>query len=262
MTHNYQYTMALKALREVQAELGQEQAQGQTLFPALPDILEEIGPMAPNALLFGIAADGLPLMLDLRDGRPGPLLVLADRGSGKTAFLQFLAGVTDRLLAADTARYAVLTDFPDEWHDFETAPQCLGVTPAYDDAVGPFLYQLACQVETADRSQSATAILLLFDGLDAALHMDGAAQENLRYLLETGPQAGVWPIVSVNAASAMHIPAWLSCFRTRIYGRISHPDVAAELTPIPGAGLSTLFPAAQFCLRQRSHWLRFWLPGF
>ena len=68
-------------------------------------------------------------------------------------------------------------------------------------------------------------------------------------------------MVSVNAARAAKLPEWLACFRTRIYGRISHPGLAEELTPIPGAGLNTLFPGAQFCMRQKGHWLRFWLPS-
>ncbi len=261
MPLNYQFTLALKALREVQAELGQEPAPGQTLFPGLPDVLDELDPLPPEALLFGIAADGLPLMLNMRDPSTGPLLVLADRGSGKTAFLQFLAHAANRLLSSDKIRYAVLTDFPDEWRDFESAPHCLDVIPAYDESAGQLLYELACQAEAAGAEPASPAILLLFDGLDSALHMDSAGQENLRYLLECGPQASLWPIVSANAARAATLPEWLALFHTRIYGRITHPDVAAELTPLPGAGLNTLFPGAQFCLRQKSHWLRFWLPS-
>jgi hypothetical protein len=261
MPRNYQFTLALQALREVQAELGQDPVPGQTLFPGLPDVLDELDPLPPDALLFGIAADGLPLMLNMRDARTGPLLVLADRGSGKTAFLQFLAHAANRLLSNNSVRYSVLTDFPDEWRDFESAPQCLGVIPAYEESASPLLYELACQAEAAGTKPTGPAILLLFDGLDSALHMDMAGQENLHYLLECGPQAGLWPIVSANSARAAKMPEWLSHFRTRIYGRISHPDVAAELTPLPGAGLNTLFPGAQFCLRQKSHWLRFWLPS-
>src|SRR5258708_17490487 len=118
MPLNYQFTLALKALREVQAELGQEPVPGQTLFPGLPDVLDELAPLPPEALLFGIAADGLPLMLNMRDSSTGPLLVLADRGSGKTTFLQFLAHAVNRLLSSDKVRYVTMTDFPDAWRDF------------------------------------------------------------------------------------------------------------------------------------------------
>ncbi len=257
MPINYQFTLALKALREIQAEQGLGPAPGKTLFPDLADVLEQIGAVPPDALLFGVASDGLPLLLNLRDGAPGPLLVLADQGSGKTMFLQVVARAASGLLAPERVRYAVLTDFPDEWDGFENEMHCLGVYPAYDGSAIELLYDLACQAEAG---MAETAVLLLFDGLDSILHMDQVGQENLRYLLECGPRAGIWPMVSVNAARAAKLPGWLACFRTRIYGRISHPGLAEELTPIPGAGLNTLFPGAQFCLRQKSHWLRFWLP--
>jgi hypothetical protein len=258
MSINYQFTLALKALREIQEERGQAPASGKMLFPGLSDVLEQIGSIPSDQLLFGVASDGLPLLLNLRRASPGPLLVLADQGSGKTLFLQVLARAASRLLSIDRVRYAVLTDFPDEWDGFENEPHCLGVYPAYDSSTIDLLYELACQAEAGAEQ---AAVLLLFDGLDSALHIDPIGQENLRYLLEYGPQAHIWPIVSVNAARAAKLPEWLSYFRTRIYGRISHPDVAEELTPLPGAGLNTLFPGAQFCMRQKSHWLRFWLPS-
>ena len=258
MSINYQFTLALKALREIQEERGQQTAPGEPLFPGLADVLEQSGAVPPDALLFGVASDGLPLLLNLRDGRSGPLLVLADQGSGKTMFLQVLARAVGRLLSAERVRYAVLTDFPNEWDGFETEPHCLGIYPAYDDPAIELLYELACQAEA---SVPSVSVLLFFDGLDSALHIDPVGQENLRYLLAYGPQARIWPVVGVNAARAAKLPEWLSYFRTRIYGRISHPGLAEELTPIPGAGLNTLFPGAQFCLRQKSHWLRFWLPS-
>lgn len=258
MPINYQFTLALKALREIEQERGQQPAPGQKLSPGLADVLEQVGAIPPDALLFGIASDGLPLLLNLRDGAPGPLLVLADQGSGKTMFLQVLARAASGLLSPDRVRYAVLTDFPDEWDGFESEAHCLGIYPAYKSSAIELLYELACQAEAG---AAKTAVLLLLDGLDSALHIDPVGQENLRYLLEYGPQAHIWPMVSVNAARAAKLPEWLACFRTRIYGRISHPGLAEELTPVPGAGLNTLFPGAQFCLRQKGHWLRFWLPS-
>ena len=163
MPINYQFTLALKALREIQKEQGHEPAPGQTLFPDLAGVLEQIGSIPRDALLFGIASDGLPLLLNLRDGAPGPLLVLADQGSGKTMFMQLLARAASRLLSPDRVRFAVLTDFPDEWDGFESGPHCLGVYPAYDASTIELLYELACQAEAGPAD---TAILLLFDGLN------------------------------------------------------------------------------------------------
>ncbi len=258
MDINYQFTLALRALHDIQQEEQQEQTPGLTLFPNLPNAVKKIGKIPPDALLFGIASDGLPLLLNLRNANPGPLLVVADQGSGKTLFLQLLARAVKQLLSPTRVRYAVLTDFPDEWDGFQSGPHCLGIYPTYHSTAIDLLYELACQAETG---ASATSTVLLFDGLDTTIKMDPLGQENLRYLLAYGPQACIWPIVSINATRAAQLPNWLSLFRTRVYGRTVNPDLADELTPIPGAGLNTLFPGAQFCMRQKSHWLRFWLPS-
>ena len=258
MDINDQFTLALRALREIQQEEHREIVPGQMLFPGLTNTLKQIGSIPPDALLFGIASDGLPLLLNLRNSRPGPLLALADQGSGKTLFLQLLARAASRLLSPNRVRYAVLTDFPDEWDGFQSGPHCLGIYPTYHSTAIDLLYELACQAETG---ASATSIILLYDGLDSAIRMDPLGQESLRYLLAYGPQACIWPMMSANAARAAQLPDWLSLFRTRVYGRISNPELADELTPLPGAGLNTLFPGAQFCMRQKSHWLRFWLPS-
>lgn len=260
MDINYQFTLALKALREIEQEQrqGRPSSGGKTLFPNLADVLKQIGHVPPNALLFGIASDGLPLLLNLRNASPGPLLALADQGSGKTLFLQLLARAAARLLSPERVRYAVLTEFPDEWDGLQNEPHCLGIYPTYHSTAIDLLYNLACQAEAG---ASETSTILLCDGLDGILRVDPLGQENLRYLLENGPQAFVWPVVSLGAARAVELPDWMAFFRTRIYGRIADMEVADELTPIPGAGLNTLFPGAQFCMRQKSHWLRFWLPS-
>lgn len=259
MEINYQFSLALKALREIQQEEHLETSPGQALFPGLADVLKQIGSIPPDALLFGIASDGLPLLLNLRNASPGPLLILADQGSGKTLFLQLLARATTRMLSPERVRYAIITPFPDEWDGFQSGPHCLGIYPTYHQTALDLLHELACQAEAGITEIST---ILLLDGLDSALNTDDIAmQENLRYLFECGPQAGIWPMVSVNATLAVDLPDWLAFFRTRAYGRIANSELAEELTPIPGAGLGTLFPGAQFCLRQKSHWLRFWLPG-
>ena len=58
------------------------------------DLLASVGDIPKNSVLFGIARDGLPLLLHLRDPRPGPILVTGDQGSGKTAFLTAMLRTT------------------------------------------------------------------------------------------------------------------------------------------------------------------------
>ncbi len=252
-----QFAQVLKAFREVQAELGQAQAPDATVLPTLPDALARIGPIPPYSLLFGVATDGLPLLLDLRNPAPGPILVAGDRGSGKTSFLLGLIQAAIHLNPPETVRFAVLTDFPDEWANIPISSHFMGVWPAYAPSTPDMLFDLATWVDAGGDEQST---ILLWDGLDAILHMDENTQDVFRYLLLHGSKARLWPIVTVNSFRGMKMPEWTEFFRTRIYGRIVDPEVAEDLTPIPGAGLHNLFAGAQFCLRENSRWLRFWLP--
>ncbi len=258
MPENYYSALALNAFREVQAELGQAPLPEMTLFPGLADALETISSLPSYSILFGIAADGLPLLLHLRNPRPGPILVAGDRGSGKTGFLKALVRAASLLTSPGSVQFAALTDYPEEWERFSAPEHLAGVWPAYERDASTLLFDLACR---AQAREATTPVVLLFDGLDSVLHMDDSTQNNFSYLLAHGPPALVWPVVTVNASRAMKLPAWLAYFRTRIYGRITHPATGEELVPVPGAPIKGLFPGYQFCLREKSNWLQFWLPG-
>ncbi|HEY3311481.1 MAG TPA: hypothetical protein VGK00_07565 [Anaerolineales bacterium] len=258
MTLYNQSALALKAYREVRIEMGMQPAPGQTLFPGLADSLDTLANLPADALLFGIASDGLPLLLHLSDPRPGPILVTGEQGSGKTAFLKVLLLAAQRLSTPAGARFAVLTNYPAEFDDLLGTAGLLGAWPTCGSAAAELIYQLADRAHDPLVDQP---ILALIDGLDSLLQMDSQTQDNLAYLLTGGPRGLVWPVVTLNSELALSLPHWLEFFRTRIYGRIANPHTAAALTPIPAAPLNGLFPGSQFCLRHRSAWLKFWLPN-
>jgi hypothetical protein len=253
------FTIALRAYQQVQAEMGLKSPVGGEILPRAVDVLERIGPLPAHALVFGIATDGLPLLLRMDRPASGPILVVADKGSGKTAFLQTFAQSARLFHSVDETAILALTDFPDEWQNGNRPVRNLKVYPAYEDVASDLLLRLADWVTLKERRRS---ILLLLDGLDSVLHLSDEGQQALAFLLQQGPSARVWPVVAVNAARACKMPDWLAFFQTRIYGRIVNPLLVEELTHLPGAPLDSLFPTAEFCMRHQSRWLRFWLPSF
>ncbi len=250
--------LAIRAYRDVQIEMGMDPSNGQVLFPALSEALERISNLPDDSLLLGIAADGLPLLLQLRDSRPGPVLLLGEKGSGKTEFLQVLLHSPHGFSVSSATLFAVLTGHPSEFDDIPEAENFLGVWASYAAETADMLYQLACRVQYP---MPSAPVLLLLDGLENVLQLDESAQENLAYILTYGPQSLVWPIVTLNSEMALKIPQWLAYFRTRIFGRITNPHTAETLTKHPGAALDSLFPGSQFCLRRNGKWLKFWLPN-
>lgn len=253
-----EFTLALRAFQQVQAELGNPPSKGGRIMPKVSDMLEQAGPLPAHSVVFGIAGDGLPLILRLDRPASGPILLLADKGSGKTAFLQTLARSTRRLNPANETAILALTDFPEEWQA-DDLNETLRTYPAYEPSTSELILRLADWVTTSQRQRF---ILLLLDGLESILHLEDETQQAFAFLLEHGPRAGLWPIVSINSARALKLPDWLAFFQTRIYGRVANPQVSTELTHLPGAPLESLFPGAEFCMRHQSRWMRFWLPSY
>jgi len=204
-----------------------------------------------------MAEDGKPLLLSLTDPHPGSILVTAERACGKTHFLKMLIQAAALLKQPGEVEFFVLTCYPQDFAHVDAPNHLQGVWSAEDESASELIYEIACRVETPAKRQPT---MLLIDGLDAILQLDPIAQKNLAYILEDGPQAMVWPVLTANANMIVQWPDWLACFHTRIYGRVSDPNTARDLTPNPGAPLNRLLPGTQFCMREKSQWLKFWLP--
>jgi hypothetical protein len=259
MTATDQFLLALKAYQEIQSEL-HSQELSHPLIPG-PDPLGSdrvsAAGLPGGSLVLGMAEDGLPVMLDLYDSRPGPLLVAGDGGSGKTALLQSLA-YSSNLQDPGDISFGVLTPFPEEWSMLETLPHCLGIWPAYHPSASEFISQLVAWSE--DLPETRQAVLLLFDGFDLMTGTDLQYQHDLRWLLMYGPERQVWPVISVNPARLTRLQAWLEYFHTRILGKVKHAHNARSLVNDSRVALEELIPGKEFGLFQSERWLKFWLP--
>lgn len=249
---SYQYAVSAPSLRPAQAftvtEPGALRVDPRQVFASLP----------ADSLLFGLASDGLPLLLNLRDPQPGAILLVGDQGCGKTDFLQTLVRATQRLMPPGALQFATVTNFPEEWADLAPLDQLLGIWEAGQPMVTGLLDQLEAHLHSPAENQP---LVLLLDGLEVIQQLESRAQNSLANLFMHGPHALIWPVVTVNASLALELPYWLSFFRTRVYGQILHPPTAQRLTSFPGAPLGNLAAPNQFCLREKSHWLKFWRPS-
>jgi hypothetical protein len=259
MSTTDQFLLALEAYQEIQAELRQE---GRPL-PVSPNTSTPENSIAQpvnlpgGSLLLGLAEDGLPVLLDLYDPAPGPLLVAGDGGSGKTALLQSLARAAGLQDPGDI-QFGVITPFPEEWSALESLPHCLGIWPAYHPSAELFLSQLVNWAEALPGTRQA--ILLLFDGFDLLSGGEFQSLHDLRWLLLYGPEHQVWPAVTVNPARLTHLQPWLDYFHTRLIGHVKNAHNARLLTDDPQADLANLLPCKQFALSQPGCTLKFWLP--
>jgi len=261
MTFTDSFALALRAFLELQPEL--EQAGRPTVSfpiqPSIQDIFNQFSPLPPDALFIGVAEDNLPVLLNLSDPLPGPILVTSDSGCGKTNLLRLFAHTTNMLQDPGEIQFGVITAFPDEWSGLESSPNSLGIWPVFHEAASELLSML---VSWAGRYRSGhQMVLLLLDDLSRIAGMNTAATDDLAWLLLNGPGRGIWPVASLNSSKVADLPDWTRYFRTRIFGHIGQSRLAGSLTGDPECDLEALFPGIQFTLQRQRDWLDFWIPA-
>jgi hypothetical protein len=259
MPTNRQFSLTLQALTELKAETSTPPSKPMPAAPALTDVLAEIGPLPAEALFLGVATDGLPVLLNLYDSHPGPILISGDAGSGKTAFLQTIAQSLAGTHTSNDIQFGVITNYPDEWESIESTSHHVGVFPVGHGSTREFVGSLVAWAHSNKNTHQC--ILLLVDDLESVASLDLETVQNFRWLLLRGPARRVWPIVTLNAPRYGQIIAWLQNFRTRIFGRVANARVAEALGGDKASGLDQLEARIQFSLREDENWLRFWLPS-
>jgi hypothetical protein len=254
------YAMMMEALAELQPEIdAARRTQAVPAVPPLSEVLAELGPMPAEALFLGVASDGLPVLLNLHDPVPGPILINGDAGTGKTALLQNIASAAGKMHRPAELQFGVVTGHPEEWSGFESIPNNVGVFPLFHKSAEDFILSLASWAHGNKSSQQS--VLLLLDDLEGATNMDFDAKQNLRWLFLRGSARRVWSFTTVNPNRVENSRPWLDAFHTRIFGNIQDSNLARTLN-VEKAALDTLNIGTQFALREGDHWLRFWIPSF
>jgi len=254
-----QFLVAIQANQEIQADLRQNEeplpVAAEISNPESPT--DQVAALPDGSLLLGLTEDGLPLLLDLYNPAPGPLLVAGDGGSGKTAFLQYLAQASN-IQDPGEVQFGVLSPFPEEWTSQEDLPNCLGIWPVHHSAASVFLSQLVSWADVLPDSRQV--VLVLFDGLDLLTVTSFQVRHDLCWLLMHGPERQIWPVVTINPGQLNRLETWLDFFQTRILGQVKRSQTTRLLEGDPEFDPATLQPGRQFGLSRPEGWLKFWLP--
>jgi hypothetical protein len=252
------FQLMFEALTELGPEFERSLTRPLPVAPSLESTLSEIGPQPKEALLLGLAPDGLPVLLNLEDPRPGPLLIAADPGAGKTAILQLITQAARLMHLEKELAFGVITNYPDEWEQFAHLPHTIGIYPAFHNSASDFLRSLSGWAH-ANR-QNGKSVLLLIDDLENMGGLDFEIRQVFRWLLFRGPSRGVWPIVTMDANRMTQVQEWLESFATIIYGHIKDDLLTAALTNSRASTFSNLHAGLQFAVQENEQWLHFWLP--
>ncbi len=223
--------------------------------PALKSTLANMGSLPGEALFLGIAEDGLPVLLNLYDPVPGPILIIGDQGCGKTSLLQMIASAAEYLHTPAKLQYGVITPHLNEWDHLQNSKINAGIYSVNDTATPELLQSLVTWAHNNKGDQQS--ILLLIDNLEEVIKISDQAEQNLRFLLLRGPSRRVWPIITLNASHSKELNDWMEFFHTRFFGHIQNSDEAQLATGISNASLQSLTSGSQFSMREGDKWLKF-----
>lgn len=235
---------------------------GSTAF-SLRQIHARITDLPAETAVLGLGEDGLPLLFDLRDPRPGPVLVLGDKFSGKTRLLQTIVQSLILRNRAGQVQFAVLSGRPEQWQALQQTRRdyfrCLHSN--YERAAATTILELCDLVEARQHGEAIDrSILFILDGMDTVPYMDFGIRMNFEWLLKEGPAARVWPLATLDSESAMQQLRWVNRFRTRLIGAIAKPDYGRDLALSNDMQPADLIPGSQFAVRLNRNWLIFYLP--
>jgi len=253
------YELMIEAMAELKPEIdAARHSQPTPALPHLSEVLAELGPMPTEAMFLGMAPDRLPVLLNLHDPVPGPILIAADAGTGKTALLQTIALAAAIMHQPEQVQFGVMTSHPEEWSGLEEIPNNVGIFPIQHQSSEDFILSLASWAH--GNKSGKQSVLLLLDDLEAVTKLDADALQNLRWLLLRGPARRVWPIITLNPNRMENAQAWLEAFRTRVFGSIQNVQLIRSMDA-ENADLDSLNIGTQFAIREADHWLHFWVPS-
>lgn len=256
MSHNdQQLSNTLEENIELKDEVHTLHPQPETGLPNINRILAEIGPLPREALFLGVAKDGLPVLLNLHDPLPGPLLVTGDTGSGKSAFLRSIVRSLVRTHQPNDLQYGVITNNLHEWIEIENTSHSAGVFSSGDNNAKDLIRSMTAWAH--ENKKARQSVLLLVDDLEAIAKLEFDVLQNFRWLLSHGPSRRVWPVVTMDAERYGQVLSWIPLFRTRIFGRIANDRVGSALGGDKVSALDKLTAPNQFALRENDSWIRF-----
>ncbi len=214
------------------------------------------------SLLVGSCEDGLPLLLDLLNPSTGPVLIVGDHASGKTALMQAVCQSAAELNGPAEIRPLVITSRPREWQTVNVSHAY--ILPSQDhNAVEKLLVELsALQEQRREGSLTGPAVLLFIDDLTAMLELDFSAQVLCHHLLQSGAATRIWSIVSIRSTPALNLHYWVNLFHTRLIGSIASASARRTLARHPGLDGSRMVRGPRFSYWDNSFWRSFWSSAY
>lgn len=223
-------------------------------IPSLEEMLKEIGRLPKNSLFFGYAEDDLPVLLNLQNADPGPILISGDAGAGKTKLLKVITQFVARTYDPHEIQLGVITSHPEEWQDRVDTPHCVGLFSMCEPDTVNFVKALEAWTNLKKRQQES--VLLLIDDLNDFAGWNSDLIQEMRNILLRGPSKQIWTFATFNPKEQAYALPWLKYFHARIFGYTTQNEPGLSETK-----METLSKGREFFLKQSAKWIKFHIPN-
>jgi hypothetical protein len=227
------------------------------IVPSLEEMLKQIGRLPNDCLFFGYAEDELPVLLNLRNSAPGPILISGDPGTGKTNLLKVIARYASLKYDPCEIQLGVITDHPEEWQGQLDFPHCVGLFSMREKSTVNFIQALEAWINLGKRNTES--VLLMIDGLDDFAHLHSGLVEAMNEILLHGPARKIWTIVTSNPRQQKDADRWLKYFHSRIFGYTKYTTNVND-TGLPETTIRSLSRGCEFILKESGRWIKFRIP--
>jgi hypothetical protein len=165
--------------------------------PTLQEVLEDIGPLPPEAVFMGVSDDGLPVLFNVLDNNISNILIW----KGELDILKVIAEyivITQKGDRRHTdVEFLVITSKPKEWeflinksNHIKNTP-CIGVVPMWTTEAEDLLLSLASW-SSSNVTSKRSVLVLVDDMVKAVNEMNYDAILSLKYIMMNGAKRRVF----------------------------------------------------------------------
>lgn len=229
---------------------------------SLPELVEEINPLPPYSIVIGGCEDGMHFYMTLDDPRPGSILIIGDRGSGKQRLVESVLASALLLNPPRHLRYALISSNLNSFKRYIREPQCYAAVEPGENACA-LIRELTDVFAQRWAMQGSTSpiLLLIEDFTKLCAGLDERCVEDLMWLIQHGPQTYIWPIVTLHAEDfPLTDENIFEHFGTYLLGRMDTQETAQAFTGANETFAVDLMAGAQFSVLFDDQWMKFWVP--
>lgn len=200
---------------------------------SLSNMVAQFGSFPPFSVILGQCMDGLPLMIDLSNPKPGSMLLFNMHDRAVSGLVSTICTSAGEINSPEDVVVCMITVDPDDHLGLLSYPHCQAILAPYERSVGAMVYELAAIAEQRRYGrENGPAVLLVIDDLFTFFshNTDYGLFVNFKWLVNYGPRSMVWPVITIrNTNLSKFTSEMISLFPYRITS-------SRNIRPLLGSG--------------------------